>query len=114
MAAKIQLEYPNNEVILVHSRDKLISAEPLPDEYKDRAYELLSITGTQILLGQRVTDERVVESKDGQTRIEVTLSSGDKILCDKIIYSATQKGANTPFVPKQGRDANGCILVRDT
>jgi hypothetical protein len=113
MAAKIKLEY-NNEVILVHSRNKLISAEPLPEEYKDRAFELLSITGTQIKLGQRVTDEQVVKSEDGLTRIEITLSSGETILCDKIIYSATQKGANTLFVPKQGRDANGCILVRDT
>jgi thioredoxin reductase len=114
LAAKIQLEYPNNEVILIHSRDKLISAEPLPDEYKAKAFELLSITGTQIKLGQRVTGEKIVKSSNGPTRTEVTLSNGETILCDKVIYSATQKGANTLFIPKQGRDADGCILVRDT
>jgi NADH dehydrogenase FAD-containing subunit len=114
MAAKIQLEYPDSEVILIHSRDKLISAEPLPDEYKAKAFELLSITGTQIKLGQRVTSQRLVESDSGPARTEITLSSGETILCDKVIYSATQKGANTPFIPKQGCDANGCILVRDT
>jgi NADH dehydrogenase FAD-containing subunit len=114
MAAKIQIEYPHCEVILVHSRDKLLSAEPLPDEYKAKALELLSITGTKVRLGQRVIGEKVLEANDQAPRTEITLSSGETILCDKVIYSATQTGASTSFIPKQARDSNGCILVRDT
>ncbi|KAF2420210.1 FAD/NAD(P)-binding domain-containing protein [Tothia fuscella] len=113
LAAKVKMEYPNNEVILVHSRETLINAEPLPQEYKAKALELLLITGTHVKLSQRVLKEEQIQTVDG-ARIQVTLSGGETIICDKVIYSAVQKGANTEFLAQGGRDEIGCIQVRDT
>jgi thioredoxin reductase len=114
MAAKIRLEYPHSEVILVHSRDRLLNAEPLPDEYKAKALELLELTGVKVKLGNRLTSETAVESLSGSSIKEVTLSNGETIACDRVIYTATQSGANTEFMLGKGVDSNGCILVRDT
>jgi apoptosis-inducing factor 2 len=110
MAAKVRLEYPHCEVTLVHSRPALLSAEPLPDEYKAKALELLILTGVQVKLGDRVVGHKSLNSNQE----EVVLSSGDKLIGDMIIYTATQQGANTGFLPEQGLDKNGCVLVRDT
>jgi thioredoxin reductase len=113
VAAKVQLEYPNNEVILIHSRDTLINAEPLPEEYKAKALELLLITGVQVKLSHRVLADEKIETTEGSTT-QLTLSGGEKLVCDRVIYSAVQKGANTGFLPNVEMDKNGCILVRDT
>jgi NADH dehydrogenase FAD-containing subunit len=114
MAAKIRLEYPHTEVILVHSRDRLLNAEPLPDEYKAKALELLELTGVKVKLGNRLTGEKIAKSTNGSSIKEVTLSNGETLSCDRVIYTATQTGANTGFMHDKGLDSNGCILVRDT
>jgi NADH dehydrogenase FAD-containing subunit len=114
MSAETKLHFPQSEVFLVHSRDTLLSAEPLPEEYKAKALELLQLAGVQVKLGNRVLEEKAVKGDDGSSRIELSLSSGEKLICDKMVYTATQKGANTEFVPKSAVDEKGCVLARDT
>ena len=108
-AAEMKVHFPNSEVTLVHSRDKLLSSEPLTDEYKAVALKLLKEGGVNVILGQRV----VSETDTGSSK-EVQLSNGDKISCDKVIYTAVQQGANTGFIPKEVLDDQGCIKARDT
>jgi NADH dehydrogenase FAD-containing subunit len=109
MSAELKVHFPRSEVVLVHSRDTLLSNEPLTDEYKSIAYNLLTQAGVKIMLGQRVVEEReIVGSK------EVTLSTGETIQCDKVIYTAQQQGANTGFVASEILDAKGCIQTRET
>jgi apoptosis-inducing factor 2 len=113
MSAETKLHFPKSEVILIHSRNSLLSAEPLPEEYKAKALDLVHTAGVEVKLGNRVLGEKVV-TKDGCSRVELSLSSGESITCDKVIYTATQKGANTQFLPQNAVDEKGCVLARDT
>ncbi len=54
MAAELKLAQPHVKVTLVHSRDKLMSAEGLPDSCKDKALELLLEGGVNVLLEHRM------------------------------------------------------------
>lgn len=109
MSAELKLHFPQSDIILVHSRDTLLSNEPLTEEYKSIAYNLLTQAGVEIRLGQRVVDAQEVAG-----RKELTLSNGDIIQCDKVIYTAQQQGANTGFVAQDIVDAKGCIQTRET
>ena len=111
MAAYMKVHFPNSEVTLVHSRDKLLNSEPLPDEYKTKALDLLHEGGVRVVLGQRVLKETDI----GRGK-ELQLSGGDVIQCDKVIYSAVQQGANSEFLHlmKDNLDDKGCIRTQET
>jgi NADH dehydrogenase FAD-containing subunit len=89
-AAELKVHFPNTEIILVHSRKQLLSAEPLSEEFKDRALQVLREEGVEVVL-----EERVLKEEDTDTGKRLVLSSGRTIECGKVIYSAVQKGANT-------------------
>lgn len=109
MAAEIKHHFPRADVILVHSRNALLSNEPLPDEFKKIAKDLLMQTGVIIILGQRVINE---QDQDGIKRL--TLSGGEQLECDRVIYTAQQQGANTGFILQDVVDEKGCIRARET
>lgn len=109
LAAEIKTVYPECHVILVHSRSDLLSAEPLPDEFKAKALEVTREEGVEVILGQRVTEEEACSAG----RI-VRLSNGEDISCDKVIYTAVQQGANTSFMPSDALDDKGCVRARET
>lgn len=113
MSAETKLHFPKSSVILVQSRDALLAAEPLPAEYKAKALDLVQEAGVEVKLGNRVLSEKPI-TELGRQRIELTLSGGETIRCDKVIYTATQKGANTELLSKDIVDEKGCVLVRDT
>jgi apoptosis-inducing factor 2 len=111
MAAYMKVQFPHCNVALIHSRDTLLSSEPLPDEYKAKALDLLLEGGVEVILGHRVLKE-----SDTGLRKELHLSGGKVVECDKVVYSAVQKGANTEFLglPKNNVDEKGCIRTRET
>lgn len=47
-AGKIQTHYAGTPVTLIHSRDQLLSNEPLPEEFKLKALELLQQEGVKV------------------------------------------------------------------
>lgn len=113
MSAETKLHFPNSTVILVQSRDVLLAAEPLPAEYKAKALDLVQEAGVEVKLGNRVLSEKPI-TELGRQRIELTLSGGETIRCDKVIYTATQKGANTEFLSRDLVDEKGCVRTRET
>lgn len=114
MSAETKLHFPNSTVILIQSRDALLAAEPLPAEYKAKALGLVREAGVEVKLGNRVLDEKPITEQGDRQRIQLTLSSGETIICDKVIYTATQKGANTEFLSRDLVDEKGCVRVRET
>jgi hypothetical protein len=50
MAAEIKLVYPDQTVTLIHSRDKLLSSEPLPDFFKETSLAELKETCSEALI----------------------------------------------------------------
>ena len=110
MAAEIKCAFPGKEVYLIHSRQSLLSAEPLPALFKQKAKELLQACGIHLVLGQRVV--RGLEDDQQDSERLLTLSNGETIACDKVINTAVSHSPNTSFLPKSALDGNGYVAVR--
>ena len=61
MAAELKVVEPSQKVTLIHLRDKLLSSEPLPDEFKDRTLSVLREAGVEVMLNDRVIEIEPVE-----------------------------------------------------
>jgi NADH dehydrogenase FAD-containing subunit len=79
MAAELKLVHPSKSVMLIHSHEKLLSAEPLPEDLKDKTLELLEEGGVEVLLGQRVTSAKEIKSVDGGKVYKVALGDGTEL-----------------------------------
>ncbi|EOD46621.1 putative apoptosis inducing protein [Neofusicoccum parvum UCRNP2] len=80
MAAEIKHNHPSKNVILIHSRNELLSNEPLPAEFKERALAISEEGGVRVILGQRAT---VVAQENGTST--VTLTDGRVIEAGKVV-----------------------------
>jgi NADH dehydrogenase FAD-containing subunit len=109
MSAEIKVHFPDKEIILIHSRSDLLSREPLSDEFKAIALQLLKEQGVDVRLNTRL----LRETADGTSKI-LELSTGETLRCDKVVYSAVQQGPNTKFVPASALNEQGYVEVRDT
>lgn len=114
MAAELKVVHPDARVTLVHSRDRLLSSEPLPDECKDRALELLREAGVEALMGRRLAGTR--EVRDGQgggvTTTELTFADGETMRAGLVIMAVSKAVPSTEFLPAAARDDEGYVLVR--
>ena len=52
MVAEIKLVEPALNASLIHSRDRVLSLEPLPDNFKDETLSILRSTGVNVITGQ--------------------------------------------------------------
>ncbi|KAL4863654.1 hypothetical protein BDV12DRAFT_206350 [Aspergillus spectabilis] len=93
-AGKIKMAYPQRPVTLVHSRDQLLSKEPLPRRFKDRALGMLREQGVKVILGER---PRVILLPDNTYRIE--LDHEPHISADRVIWAASERTPSTGFLP---------------
>ena len=105
---------PTQKVTLVHSRDKLLSSEPLPDDFKDRSAEVLVEGGVELIVNERVTENVEVEATDGSPRYRLTLSSGKQIFAGKVIFAVSKSVPTTTFMPESTLDANGFVKIHNT
>lgn len=106
MASEIKLCHPKTRVILAHSRDKLLSAEPLSDTFKERSLRLLQETGVEVLLNHRLSESRPV---DGGNEIEFT--NGGTLLAGVVIMAISRSVPSTDFLPKDALDDEGYVNV---
>ncbi|TEY53490.1 hypothetical protein BOTCAL_0246g00050 [Botryotinia calthae] len=113
-AAEIKANFPNTEVYLVQSRPHLLHAEPLPNEFKQRAFDIPTKMGIQLVLGCRVT--KILDDSTSGFKSMVTLSNGMRLGADHVIHTCTNSPhvARTEFLPKKALDSHGCINVRPT
>ncbi|KAF2138332.1 uncharacterized protein K452DRAFT_234319 [Aplosporella prunicola CBS 121167] len=109
-AAEIKQHHPHNRVVLIHSRQSLLSNEPLPQEFKDRAAQLLRAEGVELVLGQRAT---MAKSADGVTATSttVTLTDGRSIVAGAVFDAVSRFTPNTSFLPREAVDAEGYVFV---
>lgn len=117
MAAELKVVMPDARVTLVHSRARLLSSEPLPDECKDRALELLREAGVEVLLGRRLAGTREVRDDergpDGQEDgTEVTLEGGETLRAGLVIMAVSKATPSTEFLPGGALDGEGYVKVR--
>lgn len=112
MAAELKLVQPDTRVTLVHSRDLLLSAEPLPDECKVRAGELVREAGVEVKLGKRLAGTTVTKDERGEEVTEVRFEDGETMLASKVVMAVSKSVPSTEFLPGAVKDEEGYVKVR--
>ena len=112
MAAEIAVVHPTQTVTLIHSRAKLLSAEPLPDDFKDQTVTLLEDSGVKVILGQRVISNEPAEiAEDGSPSYTLTLSNGTTMKAGHVIFAISHQTPITSYFPKEVLDEEGYVHV---
>ena len=114
MAAELKLVLPQCKVTLVQSRDKLLSAEPLPDETKDRTLELLREANVEVLLSHRLDTKEEVEAEDGSKCYKLTFTNGHSVLASEVIMAISNSIPSTTFLPKEALNEEGLVKIINT
>ncbi|KAK4162359.1 hypothetical protein QBC43DRAFT_215319 [Cladorrhinum sp. PSN259] len=118
MAAELKLVRPELNVTLVHSREKLLSSEPLPDEVKDKSLELLRESGVEVLMGRRVKSTQAIndeEGKGGGAFYRVTFEGeddGKTMLADQVSFAISRPVPATQFLSKSVKDEEGYVRIQ--
>ncbi|KIW21630.1 hypothetical protein PV08_02210 [Exophiala spinifera] len=111
MAAEIKLVMPDQKVTLIHSRDKLCSSEPLPDEFKDRCLATLHEAGVETIMGQRVLGVETFQSEEGDAISELTLADNSTLRAGYVIHAISRSIPSTTYLPASARDNEGYVKV---
>lgn len=106
MAAELKAVQPSQMVTLIHSRDHLLSSEPLPDDMKDKTASLLREGGVNVILGQRVTNI----SSAGATST-LTLSNGAQLTTAHVISAISKQVPSTTYLPAEALDPDGYVKI---
>ena len=112
MAAELKLEQPQTKVVLVHSRDQLLSAEDLADECKELALTLLREAGVEVFLSHRLTSTQPLDSPDGVKKLEVTFANGAKMLASEVVMAISRSQPSTAYLPPSALDPDGYVKVQ--
>lgn len=111
MAAELKILYPEQKVTLIHSRKRLLSSEPLPDDFAERAESILRETGVEIILGQRVIETTAVDTTDEKRIWNLTLSDGQRIKTGHVLNAVSQSIPTSTYLPQEALDEEGYIKV---
>lgn len=111
MAAELKLMHPNVSVTLAHSRDKLLSAEALSDECKDKALELLREAGVSVLMSHRLAKSERAETTDGSTKYELEFSNGHKMVASDVIMAISRPASTTTYLPTSAHDEEQLVKI---
>jgi NADH dehydrogenase FAD-containing subunit len=114
MAAELKELYPQQKITLVHSRDRLLSAEPLPDDFKERVISILKESGVEVIVGQRVIETTAVETEQGKRTWNLTLADGRKLEAGHIMSAVSKSSATSSYLPKDALTDDGYVKIRPT
>lgn len=115
MAAELKMVAPEVRVTLAHSRDQLLSAEPLPDDVKDRALELVRAAGVETLLGHRLASSRPLQPGDPGAGYAVAFANGHRMTASVVIEAISRSVPSTDYLPAAALDAgSGLVNIRPT
>lgn len=113
MAAELALVYPGKKVTLVHSRDRLLSAEPIPDDFKDLTVELLNEAGVEVVLGKRVK-ESISSGTTEKPSYDIQFTDGTSMTAGHVIMAVSHQTPITSYLPSETLDENGYVRVAAT
>jgi NADPH-dependent 2,4-dienoyl-CoA reductase/sulfur reductase-like enzyme len=112
MAAELKYVQPNQKVTLIHSRDRLLSSEPLPAECSDLTIEALKAMDVALILGQRVLGTTEVTNEVGKKVHRVTLQNGSELLAGRVIYAISRSIATSSYLPAAALDSAGEVKIK--
>ena len=105
-AAEIKNYYPGINVTLIHSRNQVLSSEPLPSPVKDQVGKMLTEEGVNVILGNRAS---ITEQANGE--FNVKLADGTVLTADFVIDSTKKGEPTTGTLPKECLNEDGEIMV---
>ncbi|KAK4142890.1 pyridine nucleotide-disulfide oxidoreductase [Dichotomopilus funicola] len=112
MAAELKLVHPNLNVTLVHSRDKLLSSEALPDDVKDRSLELLREAKVTVLMSHRLDRTEEIKDDTGKPCLKVHFTNGHTMLADQVSMAVSRSVPTTTYLPSDLLDEEGYVKVQ--
>ena len=112
MAAELKMVKPHVKVTLVHSRDKLLSSEGLPDETKDIALDLLEESGVEVLMNHRLATTKQLETTDGSKKQEIEFTNGHKLIASEVVMAISRSVPTTTYLPNNALDSEGYVHIR--
>lgn len=107
MATEIKHTYPSLHVTLIHSRAKLLSSEPLPEQFKDQVLSAVQDSGVNVILQTRVVD--IQDTPNSQQL--VLLSNGVRLSAGYVLKAVSKPVPSTSFLPRGVLDPNGYVFV---
>ncbi|KAJ2852261.1 hypothetical protein IWW36_000404 [Coemansia brasiliensis] len=89
LAADLKTDYPNKQVMLIHSRELPVPG-PYMDEFRQEAVRVLHKLGVQTVFGQRVVDESVADSSSETAKhAEILPELINSIKCNATLVTST-------------------------
>ena len=111
MAAELKEIDPHRKVTLIHSRDRLLSAEPLPDDFKDRVSAVLREIGIEVILGQRVIDHEAVEANGEKRTWHLTLANNTVVKASHVMSAISKCVPTSSYLPQETLDQEGYVKI---
>jgi NADH dehydrogenase FAD-containing subunit len=113
MAAELKLVQPNTHVTLIHSRSQLLSAEPLPDTFKDAIAPLVCEAGVDsLLLSTRVNS--ITPSPTEPSLQLLTLSDSTTLTASHVLSAISHPTPTTTYLPAAALDTEGFVKIAPT
>ena len=112
MAAELKLVHPQLRVTLVHSRDKLLSAEQLPDDVKDRSLELVREAEVDVLMSHRLDRTEEIKDEQGNKCFRVHFTNGHTMLADRVTMAISRSVPSTTFLSSSALDKEGYVKIQ--
>lgn len=114
MAAELKMLEPQQKVTLVHSRDRLLSSEPLPDDFAEQVYSILQEGGVEVILGQRVVETTAVDAEADQQLWRLTLGDGRQITTGHVLSAISRTIPTSTYLPQHLLDEAGYVKVNSS
>jgi NADH dehydrogenase FAD-containing subunit len=111
MAAELKLMMPDQKITLIHSRDRLLSAEPLPEEFKESCRTIIEQGGVNLILGQRVVETKSSRTDDGDQRFVLRLANGTEVTAGHVIHAISKSLVSSSFMPTEALDEEGHVKI---
>ncbi|PYH91605.1 apoptosis inducing factor [Aspergillus ellipticus CBS 707.79] len=112
MAAELRILHPDQKITLIHSRDRLLSAEPLPVEFQDRVVSVIREAGVKLILGQRVVGTTTIETEGGRRIWHLTLADGRSIYAGHVMNAVSKSIPTSSYLPKEVLNEEGYVNIR--
>lgn len=114
MAAELKILVPQQHVTLIHSRKRLLSSEPLPDDFAERVEMILREVGVEVILEQRVVDTTAVDV-DGERRAWcLTLSDGQKLTTGHVLSAISRPIPTSTYLSPDALTNDGYVKVHSS
>lgn len=111
MAAELKIHDPQQKVTLIHSRNRLLSSEPLPGDFAGRALAILREVGVEVILGQRVIDTTAVDTDEKRRAWQLTLGDGQQIPAGHVLSAISRCIPTSTYLSSEALDQEGYIKV---